>query len=116
MDLFHAWTVDGIHLSFLVDFNHDTLPKIFDCLSATNAKPSVVSRVSDIIENIIQSSSEDDYVSKHVLKPYISRILQNLLHLMEETKGSISRSVPITILSEVAQYSRESEQAFRIRT
>ncbi len=115
MDLFHAWTVDGIHLSFLVDFNHDTLPKIFDCLSATNVKASVVSRVFDIIENIIQSATEDDYVSEHVLKPYVSRILQNLLHLMEETKGSII-STPlgqrqITILSEIAQYLDESEQA-----
>ncbi len=113
MDLFHAWTVDGIHLSFLVYFNHDTLPEILDCLSATNVKPSVVPRVFDIIENIIQSSSEDDYVSEHVLKPYVSRILQNLLHLIEETKGSIIPTLgqrQIAILSEVAQYSRESEQ------
>lgn len=120
LDLFYTWTVDGIHLSFLVDFNPDALPKIYDCLSAKNVKPSVVSRVYDIIENILQSSAEDDYVLEHVLKPFVSRILRNLLHLMEETKGSpISTPLiqrQITILSEIAQYSRESEQALTLLT
>jgi hypothetical protein len=58
MHLFHTWTVDWTHLSFLVDFHNDTLPKILDCLSTTNVKPSVVLRVFDIIENIIQSSPQ----------------------------------------------------------
>jgi hypothetical protein len=40
LELFHAWTTDEIHLSFLVDFSLETLPKIFDCLIAKNIKPS----------------------------------------------------------------------------
>ena len=36
LELFHTWTIDGIHLSFLVDFDRETLLKMFDCLVATN--------------------------------------------------------------------------------
>jgi U3 small nucleolar RNA-associated protein 20 len=115
LELFHSWTNDGIHLSFLVDSNHETLPKIFDCLVATNLKPSVISKIFDIIENIIHFSTEDEYVSGHVLKPFVSRLLSNLSSLMEKTKGSILPTTigqrQIAILSEVSQYSKEPEQA-----
>jgi U3 small nucleolar RNA-associated protein 20 len=115
LDLFHSWTIDGIHLSFLVDFNHDTLPKIFDCLIATNVKHSVISKIFDIVENIIHFSTEDEYVSAHLLKPFVSRLLSNLSSLMEKTKGSILPTNigqrQIAILSEVSKHSREPEQA-----
>lgn len=115
LELFHSWTIDGIHLSFLVDFNHDTLPKIFDCLIATNVKHSVISKIFDIIENIIHFSTEDEYVSLHLLKPFVSRLLSNLSSLMEKTKGSILPTTigqrQIAILSEVSKYSKEPEQA-----
>ena len=115
LELFHSWTIDGIHLPFLVEFNHETLPKIFDCLIATNVKPSVISKIFDIVENIIHSSAEDEYVSEHVLKPFVSRLLSNLSSLMERTKGAILPTTvgqrQIAILSEVSQYSSEPDQA-----
>jgi len=115
LELFHSWTIDGIHLSFLVDFNHDTLPKIFDCLIATNVKPSVISKIFDIVENIIHFSTEDEYISANLLKPFVSRLLSNLSGLMEKTKGSILPTTigqrQIAILSEVSKHCREPEQA-----
>jgi U3 small nucleolar RNA-associated protein 20 len=115
LELFHSWTIDGIHLSFLVDFNHGTLPKIFDCLIATNVKPSVISKIFDIIENIIHFSTEDEYVFAQLLKPFVSGFLSNLSSLMEKTKGSILPTTvgqrQITILSEVSQYCTEPKQA-----
>jgi U3 small nucleolar RNA-associated protein 20 len=115
LDLFYSWTIDGIHLSLLVDFNQETLPKIFDCLIATNVKPTVISKVFDIIDNLIHFSAEDEYVSERVLKPFVSRLLTNLSSLMEKTKGSLLPTTigqrQVAILSEVSQYSREPEQA-----
>jgi len=109
LELFHAWTVDGIHVSFLVEFNPVVLPKMYACLVATNVKPSVVSRIFDVVENIIQSSAEDEYVSEHVLKPYVSQLLSNLSNLMEKTSSSILPTPigqrQITILSKIAQHS-----------
>ena len=109
LELFHAWTVDGIHVSFLVEFNPIILPKMYACLVAANVKPSVISRIFDIVENIIQSSAEDDYVSEHVLKPYVSQLLSNLSNLVEKTSSSTLPTPigqrQITILSKIAQHS-----------
>jgi len=121
MDLFHVWSIDGIHLPFLVDFDPDTLPKIYDCLIATNVKPSVISRIFDIVDNILQSSADDDYASEQVLKPYVSRLLTNLSILTERTKNVSNLATPvgqrqITILSEIAQYSTNSEQSSTLLT
>lgn len=116
MELFYAWTIDGVHIPLLIELNTDTLPKIYDCLIATNVKPSVVSRIFDIVENLLSCSSEDDFARDNVLKPYVSRLLTNLAILVEKTKGQNMISSPlgqrqITILSEIAQYSTNSEQA-----
>jgi U3 small nucleolar RNA-associated protein 20 len=116
LELFYIWTVDGVHIPLLVDFNNNTLPKIYDCLIATNVKPSVVSRVFDIVDNILSCSAEDDYTRDHALKPHVSHLLTNLSVLVERTKGSAAIATPIgqrqiTILSEIAQYSSNSEQA-----
>ncbi|KAF8181826.1 armadillo-type protein [Pholiota molesta] len=116
LELFYIWTVDGVHIPLLVDFNNNTLPKIYDCLIATNVKPSVVSRVFDIVDNILSCSAEDDYTRDHALKPHVSHLLTNLSVLVEKTKGSAAIATPIgqrqiTILSEIAQYSSNSEQA-----
>ncbi|KAF9479084.1 hypothetical protein BDN70DRAFT_879151 [Pholiota conissans] len=116
LELFHTWTIDGVHIPLLVDFDNNTLPKIYDCLIATNVKPTVVSRVFDIVDNILSCSSEDDYTRDHALKPHVSRLLTNLAVLVERTKGSSAIATPIgqrqiTILSEIAQYSSNSEQA-----
>lgn len=116
LELFYIWTVDGVHIPLLVDFNNDTLPKIYDCLIATNVKPSVISRVFDIVDNILSCSAEDDYTRDHALKPHVSHLLTNLSVLVEKTKGSAAIATPIgqrqiTILSEIAQYSSNSEQA-----
>ncbi|KAH9485782.1 U3 small nucleolar RNA-associated protein 20 [Psilocybe cubensis] len=116
LDLFHVWTVDGMHVPLLVDYNNDTLPKIYDCLVATNVKPAVISKIFDIVDNLLGCSADDEYAREHVLKPHVSRLLANLSILVERTKGQSTIATPIGqrqihILSEIAQYSTSSEQA-----
>ncbi|KDR69878.1 hypothetical protein GALMADRAFT_255731 [Galerina marginata CBS 339.88] len=121
LELFHVWTVDGVHIPLLVDFNADTLPRIYDCLIATNVKPSVINRIFDIVDNLLSCSTEDEYTQDHVLKPHVSRLLTNIAILVERTKGQSTIATPIGqrqihILSEIAQYSTNSEQASTLLT
>lgn len=116
LELFYTWTVDGVHIPLLVDFDNEALPKIYDCLVSTNVKPGVISRIFDIVDNLLSCSAEDDYTRDVALKPHVSRLLTNLAVLVERTKGSATIATPIgqrqiTILSEIAQYSTNSEQA-----
>ncbi|KAF9555058.1 hypothetical protein CPC08DRAFT_643460 [Agrocybe pediades] len=121
LELFYVWTVDGVHIPLLVDFNDTTLPRIYDCLIATNVKPAVVSKIFDIVDNILSCSTEDEYTRDKVLKPHVSHLLSNLALLMERTKGLATVATPvgqrqIHILSEIAQYSTNSEQASTLLT
>ncbi|KAJ3508085.1 hypothetical protein NLJ89_g5945 [Agrocybe chaxingu] len=116
LELFYAWTVDGIYTPFLVDYDSNTLPKIYDCLVATNVKPSVISRIFDIVDNLLRSAADEEQISEHVLKPHVSRLLSNLSIVVERTKGVSTLSTPIGqrqifILSEIAQYSTDANQA-----
>ncbi|PPQ91255.1 hypothetical protein CVT25_006372 [Psilocybe cyanescens] len=116
LELFHVWTVDGVYIPLLVDYNNNTLPKIYDCLIATNVKPAVISRIFDIVDNLLGCSAEDEYTREHVLKPHVSRLLTNLSILVERTKGLSTIATPtgqrqIHILSEISPYSTNSEQA-----
>ena len=121
LELFYVWTVDGVHIPQLVDFNDETLPRIYDCLIATNVKPSVVSRIFDIVDNLLSCSMEDDYTRDNVLKPHVSCLLTNLSILAERMKGFSTIATPIGqrqihILSEIAQYSTNADQASTLLT
>jgi len=116
LELFYVWTVDGVHIPLLVDYNSATLPRIYDCLVATNVKPAVVSRIYDIVDNILSCAIEDEYTRDSVLKPHVSHLLSNFSLVMERTKGVSTIATPvgqrqIHILSEIAQYSTNSGQA-----
>lgn len=116
MELFHVWTLESFHTHFLVEFNDQTLPKIYNCLVATHVKPSVISRIFDMVDKILAYSSADERIRETLLKPHVSLLLSNLAILVERTKGSAAITTPlyqrqISILSEIAQYSTDSTQA-----
>ena len=116
LELFHVWTTDSSYVPFLVSYDSQTLPKLYDCLVATNVKPSVVSRVFDVVDNLLRYSAEDNLIRDTVLKPHVSHLLSNIAILVERTKGTSSVATPIaqrqiSILSEIAQYSTDSNQA-----
>ena len=116
LELFHVWTLEPAHTRYLVDYHPDTLPKVYDCLVATNVKPSVISRIFDMVEHLLGFSAEDEVIREIVLKPHVSLLLSNIATLVERTKGVASIATPlaqrqISILSEIAQYSTDSNQA-----
>ena len=116
LELFHVWTTDSSYVPFLVCYDQQTLPKLYDCLVATNIKPSVISRVFDVVENLLGYSAENELIRETVLKPHVSHLLSNLAILVERTKSTSTVATPlaqrqISILSEIAQYSTDSNQA-----
>ena len=116
LELFHVWTTDSSFVPFLVSYDPQTLPKLYDCLVATNVKPSVISRVFDVVDNLLGYSAENELIRESVLKPHVSHLLSNLALLVERTKGTSTVATPIaqrqiSILSEIAQYSTDSNQA-----
>ncbi|ESK84634.1 u3 snornp protein utp20 [Moniliophthora roreri MCA 2997] len=86
LDLFHVWTINKDHVFFLIDYDDQVLPQILNCLAAANVKPSVISRVLDIVEKVVALADSED-VLERVLKPHVSLLLTNLSILLERSKG-----------------------------
>lgn len=63
LELFYVWTSQNEYVKFLIDFDARTVPKIFDCLLATNVKPAVISRIYDIVDRLLALSADDNAIS-----------------------------------------------------
>ena len=116
LELFFTWTQDARYVSYFIEYDARTLSRVYDCLVATNVKPAVVSRIFDIIDNILQYSTSDEAIREQVFKPHVSLLLANLSLLIERSKTVTSVSSPlgqrqIGILSSIAQYLTDKDQA-----
>jgi U3 small nucleolar RNA-associated protein 20 len=116
LELFHIWTTDSNYVLFLVFYDQQTLPKLYNCLVATNVRPSVISRVFDVVDNLPKYSADNKLIQETVLKPHISHLLSNPAMLVKRMKGTSTVAMPIaqhqiSILSEIAQYLTDSNQA-----
>ncbi|CAK5281436.1 unnamed protein product [Mycena citricolor] len=108
LELFYVWSGDERYVSFLIGYDERVLPKIYDCLIAPAVKPAVLSKIFDIVENILR---HPDILTQHV-----SLLLRNLAVLVERTKGTAAVSSllaqrQITILSQIAAYCTDADQA-----
>ncbi|KAJ3744880.1 armadillo-type protein [Lentinula detonsa] len=116
LELFYVWTLDSEQVYFLVEYDKQVVPKIFSCLTATNVKPAVISRIFDIVDRLIAFSVDNEEVLDAVLRPNVSILLSNLSVLVKQSKSVTSISTPlgqrqIGILSQIAQYSTDAEEA-----
>ncbi|KAF9258369.1 hypothetical protein L218DRAFT_1080452 [Marasmius fiardii PR-910] len=116
LELLFVWVTNRDTVTFLVDYDDRVLPKVLDCLIAPNVKPSVISRVFDIVDRLLAYSSEGVVILERILKPCMPLLLTNLSIQIERSKGSSFVSTPlgqrqISTLAEVAQYSSNGEEA-----
>ncbi|PCH35508.1 hypothetical protein WOLCODRAFT_125908 [Wolfiporia cocos MD-104 SS10] len=116
LELFYVWTTQKEYAHILVDYDERTLAKIYACLIATNVKAAVVSKVYDIVDNILSLSVEDEKCGDTLLKPYVSLLLTNISILVERSKGFTNAADTlgkrqIGILSQVAPYLTDAAQA-----
>ncbi|KAI9063947.1 hypothetical protein FKP32DRAFT_1603293 [Trametes sanguinea] len=117
LDLFYSWSQRQEYAEYLVRYDDRVLPKIYDCLAATNVKPAVISKVFDIVEQLQALSVADESILETVFKPHVSRLLANLTTLVSRSKGGTSAvndmlgRRQISILSELAPYLSDGTQA-----
>ena len=126
MDLFWCWSKSEDYVCYLAKYDDRLLPKMFACMSAVNVKSTVIARVLDIIDNILQAKRDTDPTFGFaILKPHVAPLLDNLEYLLTRSdalqiKGGelLSRDSitqrQIFILSEMAQHSENSEQLWRL--
>ncbi|KAG8220545.1 armadillo-type protein [Butyriboletus roseoflavus] len=115
LDVFYQWASQPEYVRYLVDYDDRVLPKVLDCLVATNVKPAVLTHVFDIVDRLL-AFSEDDAIAQRIVKPHLSILLANLTTLVERTKGDQHLSSPlaqrqISVLSKVAHHIADSTQA-----
>ncbi|TFK26306.1 U3 snoRNP protein Utp20 [Coprinopsis marcescibilis] len=132
LDLLQVWSRDASQVFFLVQFDDQLLPALYDCLVAVNVKAPVVDRVFDIIEKISDHSAENADARRKVLEPHVDILLSNLAKLVELSKStvpskhagpsqslSLSLTTPLgqrhlAILSLLAPYSTSPSQAITL--
>lgn len=121
IELFFSWSTRSEYCTFLSQRSDMLLPKVYDCLVATNVKPTVIMRVFDIAECILVHAASDDIIRDAVLKPHVSKLLNNIALLVERVKDTATIATPIgqrqiNILAEIAQYTEDFSQATTLLT
>lgn len=116
LDVFYLWASRPEYVRYLVDYDDRVLPKVLDCLVATNVKPAVLTHIFDIVDRLLAFSSEDDMIAQRIVKPHLSILLGNLTTLVERTKGDQRLSSPlaqrqISVLSQIAHHIADPAQA-----
>jgi len=119
LELFHVWSSNPSMRLFLVDYDDRVLPKVYQCLTAPSVKRSVVSRVFDIVEQVLDGATDSEEIASKVAKPHMALLLDNLTVMVENTArtGIITSDLSqrqIRILSTVASYVSDASQALRL--
>ena len=116
LELFYVWATKPGQAIFLTTIDHRALPSIYECMVSPNVKPTVISRVLDIIEALLSISSSDEEMSSLVLRPHIPKVLECLAIAVERSKDVAAASNvlghrQISILSELAPHLTDAKQA-----
>lgn len=119
LELFYVWSSNPSMCLFLVDFDDRVLPKVYQCLTAPSVKRPVLSRVFDIVEQVLDGATDSDEIATRVAKPHMALLLDNLAIMVENTActGVVTSDLSqrqIRILSTVASYVSDASQASRL--
>jgi U3 small nucleolar RNA-associated protein 20 len=116
LELLYVWSSDERYATFLVDYDERVLPQVYACLTAPGVKPTVISRILDIVDRLLSLASLHEDTSRHVVRPHVSLLLTNLAALVQDTKGDAVASNQLAqrqigILSGLAHYLSDGTQA-----
>ena len=119
LELFHVWSSNPSMRLFLVDYDDRLLPKIYQCLTAPSVKRPVISRVFDIVEQVLDGATDSEEVASRVTKPHMALLLDNLTVMVENTArtGVVTSDLSqrqIRILSAVSSFVSDASQASRL--
>lgn len=108
-ELFDAWSLRADTATYLVQYDNRTLAKIYDCLTAPNAKPVVLMRIFDMVERILDLSVDNESIGSSLVRPYMERLLSNLSECIRRaTQSTILPSIDLLAQREIALLSKLS--------
>ncbi|THH09644.1 hypothetical protein EW145_g1873 [Phellinidium pouzarii] len=109
LELLDVWSLRPDHALYLVQYDSRALTKVYDCVVATNVKPVVVMRVFDIVERLLAFSTDDEWLSDVLVKPYMSGLLANVATVVQRSTKSHSDARASTVAQrEIAMLSKLS--------
>jgi U3 small nucleolar RNA-associated protein 20 len=116
LELFVEWSSSTETISYLTEYDAHLLPRVFECLNGIKVKPSVVSKVLDIISNLISLSSDNHTLAKNALALNARKLLRELEVMFERVVKSGFKAEPIThrmidTLSTLSSFMAEPEDA-----
>lgn len=119
LELVVEWSSTLETATFLVDYDEHLPPRIFECLNGVKVKPSVVSKVLDLVDRILALSAEYPSVAERILAPHVRKLLQELSVMFERSVKAGLKADPITqrmidILSALSTHMSEPEDARRL--
>lgn len=118
LELAYAWSVEPRTAIYLAEYDVEVLPQVFNCLTAVNVKPAVISKVFDIVEALLDHSETYGDVKTRVIGPHMSHILAQLAAMVEKSSTLMSTTDlvqrQLRILCQVAPYISDETQATRL--
>ncbi|CAE6436707.1 unnamed protein product [Rhizoctonia solani] len=118
LDLFYTWSIEPRTTPYLVEYNSEVLTQIFNCLTAVNVKPVVISRVFDIVEALLEHSEVHEDIKTRVVEPHTSHLLVQLSAMVERSSALTTTTDlvqrQLRILCQVAPYISDESQATRL--
>ncbi|KAF8270231.1 armadillo-type protein [Lactarius quietus] len=116
LDILYAWSSDERYATFLVDYDNRVLPQVYACLIAPSVKPTVITRVLDLVDRLLELSASREDISQRIVLPHIPLLLSNLSALVQGAKGDTVASDQLVqrqigILSGLAHYISDGTQA-----
>ncbi|KAG8720081.1 U3 snoRNP protein [Ceratobasidium sp. 395] len=118
MDLLYTWSLDPKTALYLVDYDPEVLPQVFNCLTATSVKPAVILKVFDIVHSLLDQSEEHEEIRARIVDPHMSHLLAQLAAMVEQS-GVLASTTDLlqrqlSILCQVAPYISDEGQATRL--
>ena len=116
LDILYAWSSSERYATFLVDYDNRVLPQVYACLIAPSVKPTVVARILDLVDRLLELSACHEDVSQQIILPHVPSLLSNLAALVQGAKGDAVASDQLVqrqigILSGLAHYITDGTQA-----
>lgn len=116
LEILYVWSSDERYAAFFVNYDERILPQVYACLTAPGVKPTVISRILDIVDRLLSLASLHEEIQQRVIQPHVSVLLTNLATLVQDTKGDTVASNQlaqrqISILSGLAHYLADGTQA-----
>lgn len=92
----------------LVQFDEQTLPKTFDCLTAVKVKPAVIARVFDIIDSLLERDTLEILLSS--MRPLLDNVIRYVEARTHSANDDLTKRL-LSILSRISAVVTDGHQA-----